>query len=73
MKEDQFYCLSCHKVVKVPMADVKIATLRGKNGKILLLKSKCSCDTKLRKFASKDDKEHIKRSIRKSKRSLRRR
>jgi len=74
MRENEFYCLSCHKVVSVPMADVKIGTLSGRNGKILLLKARCTrCDgAKLRKFASVNDKGHIKKSIRRSKRTMRR-
>jgi predicted nucleic acid-binding Zn-ribbon protein len=53
MKQTEFYCLKCKKVVVIPKDEIKLSVL--KNGKHAL-SSQCSeCDTKLFKFVKEDD------------------
>ena len=61
MRENEFYCVKCRKVVKVPKDDICLTFIKNKKiGKIPALKGECAkCDTNLTKFVKVDDAEKL--------------
>ena len=62
MKLNQFYCVSCRKIVTATQEDICFKYLKNKRaGKIPSLKAECSkCDTRLTKFVKHDDATKLK-------------
>lgn len=72
MKENQFYCVKCHKKVEIPASELHLKMIKNrKSGSIPALVGKHkACGTKCVKFVKKEKVKSL-RSKRKSRRSKR--
>ncbi len=64
MKQNQFYCVSCRKVINIPADDICFKYLKNSKmpgGKMPSLRAEChKCDTNLTKFVKHKDAEKLK-------------
>lgn len=61
MRQNEFYCVKCRKIVKVGNDDICLTFIKNKRiGKIPALKAECNkCETNLTKFVKVDDVEKL--------------
>lgn len=67
LHQNEFYCVSCRKAVKIPASDICFRNVNSsKRGKIPMLTGYCSkCDCNLNKFVSNKKATNMKNKYKK--------